>query len=70
MEDVLFVLLFMGGLVTFLGAVLNWTWMYRSRRSKAMVTTLGLTGARILYGIIGLVIMVTTALSILGVFGE
>lgn len=70
MENVLYALLFIGGLITFLGAVLNWTWMYRSRRSKSIVTTLGLTGARIIYGLIGLVLMVGTALTILGVIGQ
>ena len=68
MDNVLYVLLFIGGLITLLGSILNWTWIYRSRRSKSIVSTLGLSGARIFYGIVGLVLMVVSALSIFGVF--
>jgi hypothetical protein len=68
MDTVLFVLILIGGLVTFLGAVLNWTWIYRSKRSKSIVSTLGLTGARIFYGIVGLGLMILSVLSISGFF--
>jgi hypothetical protein len=68
MENILYVLIFIGGLITLLGSILNWTWIYRSRRSKSIVSTLGLSGARIFYSIIGLALMIISVLSILGVF--
>ena len=68
MDTVLYVLLFIGGLITLLGAILNWTWIYKSRRSKSIVSTFGLSGARIIYSIIGLAIMILSVLSMIGVF--
>ena len=68
MDTILYVLLFIGGLITLLGAILNWTWIYRSKRSKSIVKSFGLTGARIIYGIIGFALMVLSVLSMLGVF--
>jgi hypothetical protein len=68
MDNFLYVLIFIGGLITFLGAILNWTWIYRSRRSKSIVSTLGLSGARIFYAIVGLALMIISVLSIMGVF--
>lgn len=68
MENVLYILLFIGGLITLLGAILNWTWIFKSKRSKSIVSTLGLSGARFFYGIVGLALMILSALSIFGVF--
>ena len=68
MYTLIYVLLFIGGLITLLGAILNWTWIFRSRRSKSIVSTFGLSGARIIYGIVGLALMVLSVLSMLGVF--
>lgn len=69
METILYALIFIAGLITFLGSVLNWTWMYRSKKSKRAVSTLGLTGARIIYGVLGLGIMVGITLRYFGVIG-
>ena len=68
MYTVLYVLLFIGGLITLLGSILNWTWIYKSRRSKSIVSTFGLSGARLIYGIVGLALMIINVLSIFGVF--
>lgn len=69
MDIILYALIFIAGLITFLGSVLNWTWMYRSKRSKRIVSALGLTGARIIYGVLGLLIMVLISLRYSGVIG-
>ena len=68
MDTILYVLLFIGGLITLLGAILNWTWIYKSRRSKSIVSTFGLLGARIIYSIVGLALMILSVLSMIGVF--
>lgn len=69
MDIIIYALFFTAGLTTFLGSLLNWTWMYRSKRSKSIVSTLGLTGARIIYGLLGLVIMIGITLRYFGVIG-
>ena len=66
METILYILVFVAGLITFIGAVLNWEGMYRSRRAKRIVSSFGLKGARIVYGIVGLFIM---GAAIVGYFG-
>jgi hypothetical protein len=57
MNTIIYLLVFLGGLTTLLGAILNWEGMYRSRRAKGIVSTLGLQGARIFYGVVGVFIM-------------
>lgn len=69
MEIIIYVAVIISGLITFVGAVLNWGWMYRSRRAKSIISFLGLTGARIFYGILGLFIIVVGILALLGNFG-
>jgi hypothetical protein len=66
METIIYILVFIAGLITVVGAVLNWEGMYRSRRSKGIVSTFGLKGARIVYGIVGSFIM---GAAIVGYFG-
>jgi uncharacterized membrane protein len=68
METVIYILVFIAGLITFAGAVLNWEGMYRSRRARGIVSTFGLKGARIVYGIVGLVIMGAAIVGYFGVF--
>ena len=69
METILYIAVIISGLVTLLGAVLNWQGMYKSRRAKSIVSFLGLTGARIFYGVLGLFIFVVGILALIGIFG-
>lgn len=52
-----FLLLFGAGAFTVLGAVMDWDWFMNSRRARFFVMIFGRTGARIFYGILGLIIM-------------
>jgi hypothetical protein len=69
METILYIVVIISGLITLLGAVLNWQGMYKSRRAKSIVSFLGLTGARIFYGVLGLFIVVVGILALIGTFG-
>ena len=69
MDSIIYVIMILTGLVTFLGAVLNWQGMYKSRRAKGIVSVFGLTGARIVYGIVGFLIMGAALLGFLGYYG-
>jgi hypothetical protein len=37
METIIYILVFIAGLITLIGAVMNWEGMYRSRRAKRIV---------------------------------
>jgi hypothetical protein len=69
MDTLIVILVFIGGLITLLGAVLNWKGMYRSRRAKGIVSTVGLTGARIIYSLVGLLLMIVAILGFTGYYG-
>ena len=66
METIIYLLVFIAGLITLVGAILNWEGMYRSRRAKGVVSVFGLQGARIFYGVVGTFIM---GAAIVGYFG-
>ncbi len=69
MNTIIYIVMILVGLITFLGAVLNWQGMYKSRRAKGIVSVFGLTGARIVYGIVGFLIMGAAILGLLGYYG-
>lgn len=69
MNTIIYIVMILVGLITFLGAVLNWQGMYKSRRAKGVVSVFGLTGARIVYGIVGFLIMGAAILGLLGYYG-
>lgn len=69
MNTIIYIVMILVGLITFLGAVLNWQGMYKSRRAKGIVSVFGLTGARIVYGIVGFLIMSAAILGLLGYYG-
>ncbi len=41
------------GAFSLLGAVMNWEWFFRARKSATIDKIFGRTGARIFYGILG-----------------
>jgi len=69
MDTIIYVLMIVVGLITFLGAVLNWQGLYKSRRAKGIVSVFGLTGARIVYGIVGFLLIGAAILGLVGYFG-
>lgn len=58
------------GLFSICGAVLDWDFFINSRKARFFVSTLGRTGARVFYGILGLVIVVMGALITLGILKD
>ena len=69
MDTIIYILMIVMGLITFLGAVLNWQGMYKSRRAKGIVSVFGLTGDRIVYGIVGFLLIGAAILGLVGYFG-
>ncbi len=55
-------LLIAAGLFTITGAYFDWEWYMNSRKARFMVTILSRNGARIFYGILGLVVVIIGAL--------
>ena len=68
MINIVLILVLMVGLSILIGAVIGWEGMYRSRRAQIIVDSFGMTGARIIYGIIGGILMVGAQLGLLGFF--
>ena len=68
MLNIVLILVMVGGLITLLGAIIGWEGMFRDRRSKRIVDSFGITGARIIYGIVGTTIAIVAMLSLLGFF--
>jgi hypothetical protein len=54
---VLACVLFASGVFTIAGAVLNWDWFMNSRRAWIFVKLFGRNGARVVYGVFGLVFL-------------
>jgi hypothetical protein len=52
-----------GGLFGLAGSILNWPWFFADRKARPIVRTFGRTGARIFYGILGVLMM------LMGMFG-
>ena len=46
------------GIFSICGAIFDWDWFINSRKAQIWVTLFGRTGARIFYGILGVIICV------------
>lgn len=55
------------GIFSICGAALDWDFFINSRKARFFVAVFGRTGARIFYGVLGLVIVVMGALITLGI---
>ena len=55
------------GLFSICGAVFDWDWFINSYKARLFVALLGRNGARIFYGILGLIIVVLGGLITLGI---
>jgi hypothetical protein len=58
------------GLFSICGAVFDWDWFINSYKARFFVSIFGRNGARIFYGILGLVIVVMGTLLTLGILKD
>ena len=63
------IILILLGLFVLAGSIFNWAWFMNSRRGGFMVRLMGRTGARIFYGLAGLVLVVLGIAGALGLIG-
>ena len=63
------VVFILAGLFSLAGAVFDWDWFMGSRRAGLIVRILSRTGARIFYGLLGLVLIGLGAAGFLGLIG-
>lgn len=54
---VLFILFFLIGLFNLAASVFNWDWYFKSFQVGKLVKAFGRTGARVIYGLLGLLII-------------
>ena len=59
-----------GGIFSICGAVFDWEFFINSRKARFFVAIFGRTGARVFYGILGLVIVVFGSLIALGILKD
>jgi hypothetical protein len=57
------------GLYALAGAIFNWEWFFSARRVAILVRLFTRTGARILYALIGLLLIGVGIASFLGIIG-
>ncbi len=50
-----------------LGSICDWEWFMNSRKGRRMVKLITRTGARILYGVLGLGLVVVGVLALMGI---
>nr|WP_319401133.1 Imm17 family immunity protein [uncultured Carboxylicivirga sp.] len=50
----LFYLMVAFGLLLIVAAIINWEWYFKQRRAQIIIKSIGRTGARWLYGALGL----------------
>lgn len=55
------------GCFTIVGGAFNWDWFMNSRKAQFFVKTLTRNGARVMYGVIGVALVVFGVLILLGV---
>ena len=59
-----------GGLFSICGAAFDWDWFINSRKAQFFVAILGRTGARIFYGVLGVVVVIMGTLITLGILKD
>lgn len=55
------------GVFSICGAALNWDWFLESHKARFFVNTFGRNGARAIYGVLGLALLVIGVLMALGI---
>lgn len=56
-----------GGIFSICGAALNWDWFLESRKARFFVNVFGRNGARVIYAVLGAVLVVVGILMALGI---
>jgi hypothetical protein len=59
-----------GGLFSICGAAFDWDFFLNSRKARLFVSMFGRNGARIFYGILGLVIVILGTLITMGILED
>jgi hypothetical protein len=65
MKIAAFIVIFIGALITLLGAYFKWDWMFKTRKSKAYVEGTHFEQDQIFYGVIGIVLFIIALIVIL-----
>ena len=65
--DFVDVLLILAGAFSLLGGILNWDWFMTGRRAQLIVKLFKRTGARVFYGLLGIVLIVAGLLPVFDV---
>jgi hypothetical protein len=65
MEIIAIVILMSGGLVIIFGSIYKWDLMFRSSPARDLVQAIGTDGAKIVYGVVGLLMIIAAALMIM-----
>lgn len=60
-------ILIAAGVFSICGAAYDWEWFMNHHKARFFVTIFGRTGARILYGVLGIAFVVMGALFLLGI---
>lgn len=63
-------LLVAGGLFSICGAAFDWDFFINSRKARFFVSTFGRNGARVFYGLLGIVIVVMGTLITVGILKD
>jgi hypothetical protein len=63
--DLLWVICLLGGLFALVASVKNWDWFFTNRKTRFFVTLFGRTGARIVYALLGVFLVVLGSVSII-----
>jgi hypothetical protein len=56
-ETVVVIFCVIAGLFSLISSIVNWSWFFNNRRAQAMVKIFGYKGARIFYGILGVILL-------------
>ncbi|NBX37155.1 MAG: hypothetical protein EBR10_08040 [Planctomycetes bacterium] len=59
-----------GGVFSIYGAVTDWDWFINHHKARFYVSILGRSGARVFYGVLGIVLIVLGALMALGILKD
>ncbi|MDE2509346.1 MAG: hypothetical protein KGM43_19260 [Planctomycetota bacterium] len=55
-DQIVGMVMLLGGVFTVAGALSNWSWYWNSRRARALTRLIGVPAARVLYLVLGLVL--------------
>ncbi|GEM_PF-4957064 len=65
MNIVIIVILLLAGIIILFGSIFNWDWMFRSSLARNLIQATGVDKAKIIYGVVGMLLLVLAATLIL-----